>query len=403
MRTERSAASAAFQAVSGRAVAADFAGGSVTSDAGAPLLRYPGFLERLRFEGRFAVSAAIFGFAVTAPLSGRVGAPVGRRRTVRRCLRCCRERCVMRRFRLRRRIIVFTRCGIRREGRVRVHCNLDAADADADPRGDLERFEARASACGDGEAGVGEAEAAQGADQHIGRRREPQAEAVRADAVRRGAIGERVELALLDAILHLAAWQDRSSWRLRASCAPAASEAAAKRGLASPWVRFALPTTRRSRLRPPRVDRMKSTKRRALRHYALPFAGRSRACAAKFRVDSRAVQARRVGGVRASRFLLDGDGSVRGIAVWRRDETRQKGEICGGIRRTPCAKTVAYLGVCADYLSARPSEQQSAGVRGRRPAVEIRNNRPSRNRLNGAGRRATLRSHRGTPCPDISP
>ena len=50
----------------------------------------------------------------------------------------------------------------------------------------------------------------------------------------------------------------------------------------------------------------------------------------------------------------------------------------------------------------RLSEQQSAGVRSHRPAIEIRHNRPSRNRLNGLGRRGTLRSRRGTSCPDIS-
>ncbi len=38
MRTKRPAASGAFQAVSGRAVAVDFDGGSMTSDAGALLL-----------------------------------------------------------------------------------------------------------------------------------------------------------------------------------------------------------------------------------------------------------------------------------------------------------------------------------------------------------------------------
>ena len=38
MRTERPAASDAFQAVSGWAVAVDFDGGSLTSDAGAPPL-----------------------------------------------------------------------------------------------------------------------------------------------------------------------------------------------------------------------------------------------------------------------------------------------------------------------------------------------------------------------------
>ena len=52
---------------------------------------------------------------------------------------------------------------------------------------------------------MGEAEAAQGAKQHIGYRREPRAGSVGAHAVRRGAIGARVELTLLDAVLHFAA------------------------------------------------------------------------------------------------------------------------------------------------------------------------------------------------------
>ena len=66
----------------------------------------------------------------------------------------------MRRFKLRRRIIVFARCGFVLEGMVDVRCDIDAADADANPCGDLEQFDVQASACGDGEAGVGEAEAA---------------------------------------------------------------------------------------------------------------------------------------------------------------------------------------------------------------------------------------------------
>ena len=44
-----------------------------------------------------------------------------------------------------------------------------------------------------------------GAEQHISHRGEPQAELVGAHAVRRRAVGEQVELALLDAVLHIAA------------------------------------------------------------------------------------------------------------------------------------------------------------------------------------------------------
>ena len=101
-------------------------------------MNYSGFLGRLWFEGRCAVSAVIFGFARSPPFSRRVGAPVGWRRGVRFgdvSVRC-RKGCVMRRFRLRRRIIVFARCGLVLEGMVRIHCALDAADADAHPCGD---------------------------------------------------------------------------------------------------------------------------------------------------------------------------------------------------------------------------------------------------------------------------
>ena len=61
------------------------------------------------------MSAAIFRFARSPPFSGRVGAPIGWRRTVRLgdVSVHCRERCVVRRFKLRRWIIVFAQCGIR--------------------------------------------------------------------------------------------------------------------------------------------------------------------------------------------------------------------------------------------------------------------------------------------------
>ena len=56
-----------------------------------------------------------------------------------------------------------------------------------------------------GELGMGQADAAQGTDQHIGHRGEPQAQLVGAHGVGRGAVGVEVELTLLDAVLHLAA------------------------------------------------------------------------------------------------------------------------------------------------------------------------------------------------------
>ena len=52
---------------------------------------------------------------------------------------------------------------------------------------------------------MAEADAAQGADQNIGHRGEPQAQLVGAHRVGRGAIGIEIELAFLDAVFHLAA------------------------------------------------------------------------------------------------------------------------------------------------------------------------------------------------------
>ena len=56
-----------------------------------------------------------------------------------------------------------------------------------------------------GELGVAQADAAQRLEQHIGEGREPQPELVGAHGGRRGAVGEQIELLLLDPVLHLAA------------------------------------------------------------------------------------------------------------------------------------------------------------------------------------------------------
>ena len=56
-----------------------------------------------------------------------------------------------------------------------------------------------------GELGAGEADAAQRRDEHVGHRGEPQPQLVGAHGGGAGAIGEEVELAFLDAVLHLAA------------------------------------------------------------------------------------------------------------------------------------------------------------------------------------------------------
>ena len=91
MRTEHPAASGAFQAVSGRAVAADFDGGSVTSDAGALLLgqatRRLGLWTALRLVSRII---ALRGDPVMAVLAGelrakrRTCAPVAGKSTLNR-------------------------------------------------------------------------------------------------------------------------------------------------------------------------------------------------------------------------------------------------------------------------------------------------------------------------------
>ena len=108
-----------------------------------------------------------------------------------------------------------------------------------------------------------EADATQGAEQHIGHRGEPQAELVGPHGGGRGAVGEEVELAFLDAVLHLAAGAVEVLVEVRAIGRRRSSEVTTKRGLASPWVHSALATTRRRRLQLSRVVHMKSLKRRA--------------------------------------------------------------------------------------------------------------------------------------------
>ncbi len=113
-----------------------------------------------------------------------------------------------------------------------------------DQRADLEQLEADGAAGGVGEVGVGEADAAQRADQHVGHRGEPQAQLVGAHGGGRGAVGEEVELALLDAVLHLAAGAVDLLVEMRGLALGAAcSEVTTKRGLAfapastRPWRR----------------------------------------------------------------------------------------------------------------------------------------------------------------------
>ena len=90
-------------------------------------------------------------------------------------------------------------------GAGRGHGNPDATDGDADQRPDLQELEPDGAAGGVRKGGFGKADAPQRADQHIGHRSEPQAQLVGAHGGRRGAIGIKVELAFLDAVLHVAA------------------------------------------------------------------------------------------------------------------------------------------------------------------------------------------------------
>src|SRR3954447_14987855 len=85
------------------------------------------------------------------------------------------------------------------------HGEFDVAHADAHQGPDLQQLETDCAAGRTAELGVDEADAAQGADQHIGHRGEPQPQLVGAHRLGRGAAGIEVKLAFLDAVLHLAA------------------------------------------------------------------------------------------------------------------------------------------------------------------------------------------------------
>src|SRR6266508_2990047 len=87
----------------------------------------------------------------------------------------------------------------------RRHGDLDATDADAHECTDLEQLETNGAAGGFRELGVVQADPAQGAEQHISHGMEPQAQLVGAHRGGRGAIRIEIELALLDAVLHVAA------------------------------------------------------------------------------------------------------------------------------------------------------------------------------------------------------
>lgn len=81
----------------------------------------------------------------------------------------------------------------------RRHGDGEASDGASDLGADPEQGEAQRAAGGLGELGMGQSEAAQCAEQDIGHGGEPRAQLVGAHGCRRGAAGEEVELALLDA------------------------------------------------------------------------------------------------------------------------------------------------------------------------------------------------------------
>jgi hypothetical protein len=85
------------------------------------------------------------------------------------------------------------------------HGNLDPAHALANLGADFQEPEPDGAAGGIGQLRVAQADAAQRREQNIGERRESQPELVGAQGRRRRAIGEQVELLLLDPVLDVAA------------------------------------------------------------------------------------------------------------------------------------------------------------------------------------------------------
>jgi hypothetical protein len=82
---------------------------------------------------------------------------------------------------------------------------LDPAHAYPDVGADLKELEPDGAARRDGKLGVPEPDPTQRLEQHIGEGREPQPELVGTHGRRRRAVGEQIELLLLNPILDLAA------------------------------------------------------------------------------------------------------------------------------------------------------------------------------------------------------
>ena len=94
-------------------------------------------------------------------------------------------------------------CGGERapKGAARRHGGLDAPHADPDRGADFDKLEANGGARRLGELGVLESDAAKRAERHIGHGSKPQAQPVGSEGCRRGAIGEEIAPAFLDAVL----------------------------------------------------------------------------------------------------------------------------------------------------------------------------------------------------------
>ena len=149
-------------------------------------------------------------------------------------------------------------------GATRCHRYFDAAYTDSHASADFEEGEAKSAACRVRIFRLLQSDAAQGAEENIGHGGKPQSQPIGPHRRGRSAIGIKIKLTLLDPVFHIAAGAieflvadplDLHSRRV--------SEVTTKRGLASPSVNSALPTTRRRRVQPRRVWYMKLLKHRA--------------------------------------------------------------------------------------------------------------------------------------------
>src|SRR5215468_6453380 len=90
-------------------------------------------------------------------------------------------------------------------GTGRCHPDFNPADAEPHQSADLEQLETNGATRGVGKVRLIQADATQGAQQHVGHRRKPQAQLVSSHGSGRGTIGIKIELALFDPVLHIAA------------------------------------------------------------------------------------------------------------------------------------------------------------------------------------------------------